>query len=167
MKSNLKNRACMRPSQAGFTLIELMITVAIIGILAAIVYPSYTESVAKGRRSQATSQVLAAQQWMERWYSENYSYSVNTASVSVNDATQFPSRYAKVPPDATAAGVYTITVAPQTNSYVITATRAGNMTADRCGNFTIDNLGRRSLVDGTYSSSKFASLDDAVRYCWR
>jgi type IV pilus assembly protein PilE len=51
----------------GFTLIELMITVAIIGILTAIVYPSYRESIAKGRRAKLTTQMLAAQQFMERW----------------------------------------------------------------------------------------------------
>ena len=58
----------------GFTLIELMITVAIIGIISAVAYPSFTEYMAKGTRASATTQLIAAQQWLESRYSENYSY---------------------------------------------------------------------------------------------
>ena len=54
--------------QKGFTLIELMITVAIIGILASVAYPSYREYVNKSRRVQAKTTFVAAQQWMERFY---------------------------------------------------------------------------------------------------
>ena len=50
--------------QKGFTLIELMITVAIIGILASVAYPSYREYVNKSRRVQAKTTLVAAQQWM-------------------------------------------------------------------------------------------------------
>ena len=60
----------MNQRQGGFTLIELMITVAIIGILAAVAYPAYTEQVAKGRRADARVRLVAAQQWMERYYTE-------------------------------------------------------------------------------------------------
>ena len=68
-----------KKSGCGFTLIELMITVAIVGILAAVAFPSYTAYLAKGRRADARVQLASAQQWIERFYSENFNYSTDTA----------------------------------------------------------------------------------------
>ena len=52
--------------QQGFTLIEVMIVVAIIGILSAIAYPSYAEYIRRGHRAHARAGLLQAQQWLER-----------------------------------------------------------------------------------------------------
>jgi len=67
----------------GFTLIELMIAVAIVGILAAIAYPSYIEHVRKTRRADAKAVVLELSQWMERFYTENSRYDKTRAGVDV------------------------------------------------------------------------------------
>ncbi|MFI3186333.1 MAG: prepilin-type N-terminal cleavage/methylation domain-containing protein, partial [Methylococcaceae bacterium] len=58
----------MKQSQAGFTLIELMVTVAIVGILAAIAYPSYQDSVRKSRRADASGALLGLANAMERHF---------------------------------------------------------------------------------------------------
>jgi type IV pilus assembly protein PilE len=65
---NMKNKSL------GFTLIEMMIAVAILGILAAIAYPQYVEYVAKGRRAECRSALLLAAQKMEKFYSNNNLY---------------------------------------------------------------------------------------------
>jgi type IV pilus assembly protein PilE len=154
--------------QRGFTLIELMITVAVVGILAAIAYPAYTEQIAKGRRAQAQSTLLMAQQWMERFYTENFRYDKNSAGTDVTDASQFGARFTTSPPPGEGAALYDLSVAaPDRNSYTITATRrAGTaMANDKCGNFTVDQLGRKSIEGSTFSS--YSSKAEAITACWR
>ena len=67
----------------GFTLIELMITLAVVAILAAIAYPSYQDSVRKSRRADAKSVVLNAAQWMERFYTANNRYDQDRGGTAV------------------------------------------------------------------------------------
>ncbi len=158
----------LRRTQHGFTLLELMITVVVVAILAAIAYPTYIEQIAKGKRAEAQATLLAGQQWMERFYSENYRYDVNSAGTAVIDNSQFLARFSQSPPDTTQAALYNLAVStPTRDSYTITATRAASraMGQDRCGDFSIDNLGRRKLAN--YSSKAGASLTDALAYCWK
>lgn len=66
---NLPNRR-----QSGFTLIELMIVVAIIGILAAVAYPAYTDSIAKGKRGEARAALMNLLQQQERYLTQMNTY---------------------------------------------------------------------------------------------
>jgi type IV pilus assembly protein PilE len=149
--------------QRGFTLIELMVTVAIVAILSSIAYPSYRDYIARGRRAEAQSQLMQSAQWMERYYAENYTYSQNTAGVAVTDAALFAARYSQSPTSGTAA--YTIAVAATATTYTVTATRTGMMAGDKCGNFQITHTGVRKLVN--YTSSAGASQVLAMQTCWR
>ena len=78
--------------ELGFTLIELMITVAIVGILAAVAYPAYTDQIRKGRRAECRSGLLQSMQQQERYYSQFNTY-VSFAAGATNAKTkssQFP-----------------------------------------------------------------------------
>lgn len=63
-----------RRGNSGFTLIEVMIVVVIIGILAAIAYPSYIDSVRKGKRAEARAAVMNLLQQQERYFTQNNTY---------------------------------------------------------------------------------------------
>ena len=83
--------------QNGFTLIELMIVVAIVGILAAIAYPSYQDSVLKSRRADGQSELLRIQGLMERYYYEEGSYTDELSDLTAlaTDIIDSPERHYK------------------------------------------------------------------------
>ena len=148
--------------ERGFTLIELMITVAILAIIAAVAYPSYTEQVAKSRRAEARSVVLESTQWMERFYSENYRYDKNTANVDVD--TLFAAAYPQVP--TTGTKTYSLTLENLgAATYRLVATRSGAMSSDKCGDYIVTHTGAKGLTN--FDSTEYADEAAAVKACWR
>src|SRR4051812_18901770 len=84
-----KRPKIMRKHQPGFTLIEVMITVAIVSILASIAYPSYQESVRKAKRTEGRAALMQLLQQEERYYSQHNSYIAFSSSSSDADAKKF------------------------------------------------------------------------------
>jgi len=128
----------------GFTLIEVMIVVAIIGILAAIAYPSYDEYVKRGNRAegQAFLNEVAARQ--ERYFSQNNAYVTSVDDISKLGLSKSSSE----------TGKYTLSIGTD-NGYTLTANQQFNDT--KCGNLTLNAQG----VKGRSGTEK------TVDECWR
>ncbi len=136
-------------SSRGFTLIEIMIAVAIVGILASVAFSSYQGSTQKARRSDGKEALLRAAALQERWIitSPDSTYADNTAINAIGGNTSEEGYYAISAINtamsgtacATAGLCFTITAVPT----------AGSPQADdaSCLSMTIDNLGRKRSYD--------------------
>jgi type IV pilus assembly protein PilE len=132
----------------GFTLVELMIAVAIVGILAAIAIPSYAAYVKRANRTDATRSLSVTAQALERCYSQNFTYA-GCAVVG--------------PPTASSQGYYTITVnvvAGPPESYNMSAVPAvaPQTTDNACVSFTLDSTGLQGATDSTAANN--------TKTCW-
>lgn len=118
----------------GFTLIELMITVAVIGILAAVAYPAYLDQVRKARRAQAQATLLNISARQQQMLLDTRSYATSTAALNVS-----------VPNNVQQTYTISLTVGTATvPTFTATATPLGSQTADKCGNLSINQMGSKS-----------------------
>ncbi len=140
MSMHLKNR--------GFTLIEVMIVVAIIGILSAIALPSYNEYIRRGHRTEARASLLQMAQWMERAATANGVYPTAT-----DNATAVAAALSSLQKDR-----YTLTMASTTSTFTVTAAPKGAQVGDKCGNYTLTQAGVRGAKDATTGA--------IVTECW-
>lgn len=140
----------------GFTLIELMVTVAIIGIMAGIAYPSYQDSVMKSRRRDAQGALLGLANAMERHFTEANTYLGAADADGVPLSSIFP---AQSPVEGgTAAYNLFITDATTATTFTLQATRTGAQSSDKCGNLTLTNTGARGIAS--------ANTGITVADCW-
>ncbi|WP_082054927.1 type IV pilin protein [Cupriavidus basilensis] len=133
--------------EAGFTLIELMVTVAIIAILASVAYPSYLQYVVRSNRVAAESFLLEVSSMQERYLVDNRAYASSLATLG----------YASLP--ATVSPNYQITVAVVAGpppGYVLSATpQGGQATNDTaCGTLTLSGNGDKSASGGSLNCWK-------------
>lgn len=134
MLTSLKSVA---PRKArGFTLIELMITIAVIAVLASIAYPSYTAQVRKSKRAAVKAEMVEYAQRAERQHTVNNTYA-NFRFVE-NGTTSIGS------PRDGSRSFYTVTVVPNANAFTITAVPQGDQTKDPCGTLSLNQAGVKS-----------------------
>jgi type IV pilus assembly protein PilE len=158
----------------GFTLIELMVTVVIIGILAAIAYPSYTKYVSQSRRSDAYTALSQIANNLEKFYSQCSCYTTDITSAS-QVSCQTPALVLPACSGTLGLGLsgntspsqyYTLSITTSSAGgaplagYLITATAQGVQVSDTdCRTFTLDSTGAKK--------SKNSSSVDTSTICWK
>jgi type IV pilus assembly protein PilE len=142
-------------SSRGFTLIELMIVVAVVALLTTIALPSYQRYVQKSRRTDAKNAVLDLASREERFFSVNNTYTNSAPALGYGAASAFPlavnasgqSYYSLSVPSVTAASGSGATAVAA--AFTALATPTGSQTADStCYAYQIDQLGTQTNVDG-------------------
>ena len=152
--NGVSERKMRNRNRHGFTLIELMIAVAIVGILAAIAYPSYQNSVTKSRRAEGKSLLLDAAAREERFFAQYNQYTTTIVAPSGCAGSVCGLNYSS---SNSTNGYYTLTTPAATNPstavFGLTATPQGaQATGDpSCATFTLNNLGVKGAT-GTNTS---------------
>lgn len=113
----------------GFTLVEVMIVVVIIGILASIAYPAYQQYVLRAARAEAQAILMEAAQFMERYHTTNNSYVDAALPTTVSPKT------------GTARYNISFASGPDATSYTIQAVPTGPQSSDACGTLTVSHTG--------------------------
>ncbi|MGV8894430.1 MAG: type IV pilin protein [Burkholderiaceae bacterium] len=159
----VRTKPSARRSSSGFTLIELMIVVAIVAILASIAMPSYTRYVARAKQADARTQLLQVAQFMQRFYAANDSFKKDRAGNAVTG--KVPANLKQSPASGTA--IYTLSIPTDKLTaigYVLqmVPVSGGSMAADPCGTYTLTSTGVRGVLVGDVAGG--ATLRDT---CWK
>ena len=151
----------VRKAAAGFTLLELLIALAILGILVTLCYPGYVDQLRKAHRAEGMGEVLELADRMERHYADAATYDVRIGGADMDAATLWK--------DTTTRGYYRLSIDAGTSQTAFTAratpTARGGQDHDPCGTFVIDAQGIRTL--DTTNGGRRAATGLTAGDCWR
>jgi type IV pilus assembly protein PilE len=134
-----------RPTR-GLTLIELLIALAVAGILAAVAFPSYQGYMRSAYRAEARTALMEAAQWMERHFSMTQSYAVSSQGGAINDAALTAANLAVTPRSGTPRYNLSFAAGPTASTYTLQAVPTGAQASDTvCGTLTLTNLQVRGI----------------------
>ena len=165
MIANIDRKTVLPRQSMGITLIELLVVIGIIGLLAAIGYPTYQNYVTETRRADAKGDLLQLSQFMERYFTENGRYDQDSGGTAVS----LP--FTTSPPDGSTT-FYNLGFAagePTDTTFVLQATPQGAQATNdtQCGTISIDSTGTKCILGGTKcSDSATASTRQDVEECW-
>ncbi|WP_048328614.1 type IV pilin protein [Stutzerimonas stutzeri] len=136
---------------SGFTLIEMMIVVAIMGIMAAIAIPSYQEYVFRGNRTEGIALLNDAAARQERYYAQNNKYAVSVNDLGIQASSK--------------NGLYALNVSTASvNTYTLVSEAKGAQLKDvKCGNLALDQAGNRFQKWNTQEKKGTSATGD----CWK
>lgn len=139
-------------SQNGFTLIEVMIVVAIVGILAAVALPSYTSYLRRGELPEAFTYLSTFRVQMEQYYLDNRNYGNSNTCAPKSDGTS-----AVTTPDAVHYFTFSCTLTNDDQGYTITATGSGSRTTGY--DYTLDHTNAKA-------TTKYGGTSYTDKPCW-
>jgi type IV pilus assembly protein PilE len=145
----------MRKRAAGLTLVELMITLAILAIIASVGYPMYTAQVLKARRADARAGVMELAMAEEREFAAWGGYSESNSITGVTFADGAPAPDANSTFDDDVARIareygqfYTFTITADNSTYTISAAPTAVQASDTaCASFSVDQTGAKNATD--------------------
>ena len=150
-----------KDKESGFTLLELMIAVAIISILTSIAYPSYLKSVQKGKRSDAKVELLRVAQMQEGYFAQNMSYASSLTNLGLTTSHKSEQEEYSLAIKSTSPGGCAPNTATPCVAFVLetTAITASQLKDTDCKKFTLSSAGQKGINGG------HAAAD--VRKCWK
>jgi len=148
----------LKGKTSGFTLVELMVTVAIVALLSTISISSYRRYLMRTNRTEATAALLQIQVGQEKFYLQNNSYASNA-----NITTAAPTGLGLVSVTTLPGGYYTLAITSTNlaNGYTVTATPVsgkGQAQDAECTVFSVDQTGRKTALGGS---------TDTTAKCWK
>ena len=141
----------------GFTLIELMVVVAILAIVVALGYPSYRDQVMKARRSEARGELLELADRLERYYADQGTYCADAPDCT---GATLGAAESDIYPTTTEGGYYALSITAQddiTFSLQAAPVAGKSQAKDKCGTFTLTSLGNKGISGGSLT----------VKDCWK